>query len=49
MNKVFGACPCFAEIETPEELAATLTDFERGFLRRGVKTLRAAFRKVKHQ
>jgi tRNA (guanine-N7-)-methyltransferase len=49
MKEVFGASASFAETETPEELAATLTDFERGFIRRGVKTLRAAFRKVKHQ
>jgi tRNA (guanine-N7-)-methyltransferase len=49
INKVFAACACFGETETPDQLAATLTDFERGFLKRGVKTLRAAFRKIKHQ
>lgn len=43
MKKVFAACPNFQEIPTPEALAAILTDFERGFLRRGVPTLRAAF------
>jgi tRNA (guanine-N7-)-methyltransferase len=46
MKEVFGACPYFAETPTPEELAATLTDFERGFLKRGVQTLRAAYRKI---
>jgi len=49
MKEVFGACAFFAETPTPEELAATLTDFERGFLRKGIQTLRAAFRKIKHQ
>jgi tRNA (guanine-N7-)-methyltransferase len=49
MKEVFGACPFFAETPTPEELAATLTDFERGFLAKGVQTLRAAFRHIKHQ
>jgi tRNA (guanine-N7-)-methyltransferase len=49
MKEVFGACPLFAETPTPEELASTLTDFERGFLERGIQTLRAAFRKIKHQ
>jgi tRNA (guanine-N7-)-methyltransferase len=49
MKEVFGACPFFAEAPTPEELAATLTDFERGFLAKGVQTLRAAFHSLKHQ
>jgi len=49
MKEVFAACAFFAEAPTPEELAATLTDFERGFLAKGIQTLRAAFRKVKHQ
>ena len=49
MKEVFGACPFFAETPTPEELAATLTDFERGFLERNIPTLRAAFRKIKRQ
>jgi tRNA (guanine-N7-)-methyltransferase len=42
MKSVFGACPFFQEIATPEELAGHLTDFERGFLKRGVQTLRLA-------
>jgi tRNA (guanine-N7-)-methyltransferase len=49
MKEVFGACAFFAETPTPEELAATLTDFERGFLDKGIQTLRVAFRKIKHQ
>ena len=49
MKKVFGACAYFAESPTPEELAATLTDFERGFWAKGIQTRRAAFRKIKHQ
>jgi tRNA (guanine-N7-)-methyltransferase len=48
MKAVFGACAFFAETPTPKELAETLTDFERGFLAKGVHTLRAAFR-LKHQ
>jgi tRNA (guanine-N7-)-methyltransferase len=49
MNQVFAKCPFFAETPTPEDLAAVLTDFERGFLARGIPTLRAAYRKIKHQ
>ena len=49
MKEVFGACAFFAETPTPEELASSLTDFERGFLARGVQTLRAAYRKIKRQ
>ncbi|MGO8696420.1 MAG: tRNA (guanosine(46)-N7)-methyltransferase TrmB [Limisphaerales bacterium] len=43
MTKAFAACPSFKEVPTPEALAAVMTDFERGFLRRGVPTLRAAY------
>jgi tRNA (guanine-N7-)-methyltransferase len=54
MKAVFGVCPFFAEIATPEDVAGVLTDFERGFLRQGVRTLRLAYqlagpRSVKHQ
>jgi tRNA (guanine-N7-)-methyltransferase len=49
IQEIFSACPLFAETPTPDELASTLTDFERGFLARGVQTRRAAFRKIKHQ
>lgn len=43
MKAVFAACPLFAEVPTPEDIAGVLTDFERGFLRQGVPTLRAAY------
>jgi tRNA (guanine-N7-)-methyltransferase len=46
MKAVFGTRPEFKEIVTPEELAGGLTDFERGFLKRGVQTLRAAWQLV---
>ena len=44
MKWVFGASALFSEIETPGPLAAVLTDFERGFLAKGIQTLRAAYR-----
>ena len=43
MRAVFGANAQFHAVETPEDLQATLTDFERGFQARGVPTLRAAY------
>jgi tRNA (guanine-N7-)-methyltransferase len=39
----FRGNPSFAEIETPAELSAMTTDFERNFNARGIPTLRAAF------
>jgi len=42
MTEVFGADKNFREIETPIELAELLTDFEKEFHSRGIKTLRAA-------
>ena len=44
MVSVFAAAPAFHAMETPGELAALLTDFERDFQARGIKTLRAAYR-----
>jgi tRNA (guanine-N7-)-methyltransferase len=44
MTEVFGAAKEFEPVETPAELAALLTDFERDFLSRGIQTLRAAYR-----
>jgi len=44
MVSVFGADPAFRSVETPAELAALLTDFERDFQAQGVKTLRTAYR-----
>jgi len=43
MQEVFGACALFRQIETPEVLSSVLTDFERGFLSRGVQTNRDAY------
>jgi hypothetical protein len=43
MTEVFGASGEFQEIETPMELAALPTDFEREFNARGIRTLRAAY------
>jgi tRNA (guanine-N7-)-methyltransferase len=44
MIAVFASGAGFRQTETPEALAARLTDFERDFLTRGVGTLRAAYR-----
>ena len=44
MTEVFGANREFQQIETPTKLAELLTDFEREFQTRGIKTLRAAYR-----
>jgi tRNA (guanine-N7-)-methyltransferase len=46
MGSVFGASPLFRPVETPADLCGLLTDFERGFLARGIATLRAAYRAV---
>jgi tRNA G46 methylase TrmB len=43
MLAVFSAAPGFRKIETPPELTALLTDFEKEFQARGVETLRAAY------
>jgi len=43
MTEVFGASGDFQEMETPAELAALPTDFEREFNARGIQTLRAAY------
>ncbi len=44
MVTVFAGAPGFHPVETPEELAASWTDFEKDFQARGIKTLRAAYR-----
>ncbi len=46
MQAVFSASPWFEAVETPDDLAALVTDFERDFQARGVPTLRTAYRKV---
>lgn len=43
MVSVFGASADFKETETPADLSAVVTDFERNFQSRGISTLRAAF------
>jgi tRNA (guanine-N7-)-methyltransferase len=44
MTEVFGASREFEPVETPAELSALPTDFEREFNVRGIGTLRAAYR-----
>ena len=43
MQRVFSANSSFQAVETPAELSAVVTDFERNFHLRGVPTLRAAY------
>ena len=45
MRSVFERNASFTPSETPPELAAVLTDFERDFVARGIETRRAAFQK----
>ena len=45
MTEVFAASPLFVPVETPPELSAVLTDFEREFLAKGIQTNRAAYRR----
>ncbi len=40
---VFAASPTFRLVETPPDLSALLTDFEKDFRARGLQTLRAAY------
>jgi tRNA (guanine-N7-)-methyltransferase len=40
---VFRASSAFRAVDTPAELSALLTDFEKDFHARGVQTLRAAY------
>jgi tRNA (guanine-N7-)-methyltransferase len=47
MNSVFGADVRFHAEKTPDELIEVLTDFERGFLARGVRTLRSAWQRIR--
>ena len=43
MAAVFAVSPVFRRVETPSDLSSLLTDFEKDFQARGVKTLRAAY------
>jgi tRNA (guanine-N7-)-methyltransferase len=45
MAEVFANSTDFAPCETPQDLSAQLTDFEKDFQARGIQTLRLAFRK----
>jgi tRNA (guanine-N7-)-methyltransferase len=45
MQSVFEASPDFAPVETPPALADIATDFERGFLARGIQTRRSAWQR----
>jgi hypothetical protein len=40
---VFAADPTFRPVETPAELSALPTDFEKDFQARGISTRRAAY------
>jgi tRNA (guanine-N7-)-methyltransferase len=44
MLAVFAADTAFRPVDTPPELSALLTDFEKDFQARGIETLRAAYR-----
>ena len=44
MTMVFAASPHFRAVETPAELSAVTTDFERGFNTQGIATNRAAYK-----
>jgi tRNA (guanine-N7-)-methyltransferase len=46
MLEVFGASSRFRASEAPAELSNVITDFERGFLAKGIETRRAAFQLV---
>jgi tRNA (guanine-N7-)-methyltransferase len=46
MTAVFGANAKFKAVETPAELAAVTTDFERGFNAKGIPTNRAAYQRI---
>jgi tRNA (guanine-N7-)-methyltransferase len=43
MTEVFDGASGFEKVQTPPELAELLTDFERDFHARGIKTLQAAY------
>ena len=46
MVSVFAASPAFRPVETPVDLSSLLTDFERDFQARGIKTLRGAYQSL---
>jgi len=46
MTEVFAASSELQKMETPQELAGIVTDFERDFNSKGIHTLRAAYRSL---
>jgi len=48
MREVCAACPELKPAETPAELAAFITDFERHFLAAGQKTRHLAYERTVH-
>jgi len=46
MTEVFDADKKIQKIETPIELSELLTDFEREFSAKGIKTLSAAYQRT---
>ena len=44
MTRIFQSAAALREVDTPPELAALHTDFERDFLARGISTLSAAYK-----
>ncbi|MDX1951138.1 MAG: tRNA (guanosine(46)-N7)-methyltransferase TrmB [Verrucomicrobiota bacterium] len=46
MTTVYDSSPLFKKDETPDELSAVITDFERNFNARGVATNRAAYQRT---
>jgi tRNA (guanine-N7-)-methyltransferase len=45
MARVFANSSAFRRVETPSDLAAVSTDFERDFQSQGIRTLRTAYRR----
>jgi tRNA (guanine-N7-)-methyltransferase len=43
MQEVFSKNPLFHQVETPSDLAALVTDFEKDFQAQGIDTLRTAY------
>ncbi len=49
MVEVFGAASGFRRAETPGSILSILTDFERGFLEKGISTCHACYEKIEPQ
>jgi hypothetical protein len=46
MTDLFGRSPHFERVETEAELLAIVTDFERGFQKRGVSTNHVSYKRA---